>query len=506
MDDTRVHDALHELAGAAPEAPALWDRTRRRITRRRQRRIGATALAVVGVLAIGTGVVTSVTTNGDDDGDRISAGPSAVADAPDEILAVVGGKLTVLSTADGSVRRELAALPGAVTEVSSVPSGRWITYTQLDARTEPCSASPALVQADADGSDAHVIVGGGIGASPIVSPDGRWVAYRKSECQSAIVTVGITSLETGQNFLVSLSGSASGAGEWPMAFTPDSSRLLITDGDAYALVSVPDGSERETVDLPQTSPIAAFISEHEVAATRYRGLTTDSVVAIDLQSGEERQLFEVPGRQITSLTYDAPSDTLLAVAINLDGPTNGVIVTYDAQGVHRGPEIAGLSSGAWYAPTVTAPASTTTSVVPETTTSSHRGCGHDDHRAVHGIDGASADRCRRVHGLSHGRARDARGRVPRRGRVAAGEGRRARRLPARRTDRRAQGRRGRRELDPGKPCTQVEVRVLGVASDSHAGFDYRLYLLQETPGGRWKVVAAEQRDLCSRGYDGSVCV
>ena len=185
MDDTRIHDALHELAGAAPEAPALWDRTRRRITRRRQRRIGVTALAVVGVLTIGAGVVTSVTTSGDDDADRISAGPSAVADAPDEILAVVGGKLTVLSAADGSVRRELPALPGAVTEVSSVPSGRWITYTQLDARTEPCSASPALVQANADGSDAHVIVGGGIGASPIVSPDGRWVAYRKSECQSA---------------------------------------------------------------------------------------------------------------------------------------------------------------------------------------------------------------------------------------------------------------------------------------------------------------------------------
>ena len=232
MDDTRIHDALHELAGAAPEAPALWDRTRRRITRRRQRRIGVTALAVVGVLTIGAGVVTSMTTSGDDDADRISAGPSAVADAPDEILAVVGGKLTVLSAADGSVRRELPALPGAVTEVSSVPSGRWITYTQLDARTEPCSASPALVQANADGSDAHVIVGGGIGASPIVSPDGRWVAYRKSECQSASVTAGITSLETGQNFLVSLGDNASGSGEGPMAFTPDSSRLLITHGDS----------------------------------------------------------------------------------------------------------------------------------------------------------------------------------------------------------------------------------------------------------------------------------
>ena len=52
----------------------------------------------------------------------------------------------------------------------------------------------------------------------------------------------------------------------------------------------------------------------------------------------------------------------------------------------------------------------------------------------------------------------------------------------------------------------VEVRVLGVASDSHAGFDYRLYLLQETPGGPWKVVSAELRDLCSRAFDGSVCV
>ena len=53
---------------------------------------------------------------------------------------------------------------------------------------------------------------------------------------------------------------------------------------------------------------------------------------------------------------------------------------------------------------------------------------------------------------------------------------------------------------------QVEVRVLGVTSDSHAGFDYRLYLLQEQPGGPWKVVAAEVRDLCSRAFDGSVCV
>ena len=53
---------------------------------------------------------------------------------------------------------------------------------------------------------------------------------------------------------------------------------------------------------------------------------------------------------------------------------------------------------------------------------------------------------------------------------------------------------------------QVEVRVLGVASDSHAGFDYRLYLLQETPGGPWMVVSAEVRDLCSRAFDGSVCV
>jgi hypothetical protein len=505
MDDTRVHDALHELAGAAPEAPALWDRTRQRITRRRQRRIGATALAVVGVLAIGTGVVSAVTTHSDDDGGRISAGPSVVADAPDEILAVVGGKLTVLSTADGSVRGELAALPGAVSQVSSVPSGPWITYTQLDARTEPCSASPALVQADADGSDAHVIVGGGIGASPIVSPDGRWVAYRKSECQSAIGTVGITSLGTAQNFLVSLSGRASGAGEGPMAFTPDSSRLLITDGDAYALVSVPDGSERETVDLPQTSPIAAFISEHEVAATRYRGLTTDSVVAIDLQSGEERPLFEVPGRQITSLTYDAPSDTLMAVAISLDGATNGVIVTYDAQGVHRGPEIAGLSSAAWYAPTVTAPASTTTSVVPETTTSTTAAAattttapftgstvppptgvaGFTDYRTV-GLETLDAAYLAEAESpqakvdelVAFLRAEPIEGRKGAEGAVNSIQGNRA----------------------------QVEVRVLGVASDSHAGFDYRLYLLQETPGARWKVVAAEQRDLCSRGYDGSVCV
>jgi hypothetical protein len=53
---------------------------------------------------------------------------------------------------------------------------------------------------------------------------------------------------------------------------------------------------------------------------------------------------------------------------------------------------------------------------------------------------------------------------------------------------------------------QVEVRVVGLADDSIGGRDWRLHLLQEQPGGPWTVVAVEQRDLCSRGFDGSVCV
>ncbi|MGH8977387.1 MAG: hypothetical protein ACRDV7_04870, partial [Acidimicrobiia bacterium] len=53
---------------------------------------------------------------------------------------------------------------------------------------------------------------------------------------------------------------------------------------------------------------------------------------------------------------------------------------------------------------------------------------------------------------------------------------------------------------------RVEVRVLGVADDAHDGYDYRLYLLQEQPGGPWKVVAAESRGLCSRAFDGTFCV
>jgi hypothetical protein len=53
---------------------------------------------------------------------------------------------------------------------------------------------------------------------------------------------------------------------------------------------------------------------------------------------------------------------------------------------------------------------------------------------------------------------------------------------------------------------RVEVRVLGVADDAHDGYDYRLYLLQERPGGPWKVVAAESRGLCSRAFDGTFCV
>jgi hypothetical protein len=53
---------------------------------------------------------------------------------------------------------------------------------------------------------------------------------------------------------------------------------------------------------------------------------------------------------------------------------------------------------------------------------------------------------------------------------------------------------------------QIEVRVIGYADDSIGGRDYRLYLLQEQPGGPWIVVGAEERDLCSRGFDGTFCV
>ena len=178
MDDARVHEALNELAREAPDAPSLWDRTQRRITHRRHRRTRLSAIAIVAILAIGAGTVVAVTRDTDDN--RITAGPSTVADPPEEILGVIDGKLVVI---DGSQKRDLVVPHATIAEVSTAPGASWIVYTSARRADRARAVGPALVE-----GAARRITGpkpSWVEVITLPTPESRrrcWVAYAKSEC------------------------------------------------------------------------------------------------------------------------------------------------------------------------------------------------------------------------------------------------------------------------------------------------------------------------------------
>jgi hypothetical protein len=493
-DDSRVREVLGRIADDAPGPATLWDTTQRRIGRRRHRRALLAGVAAVVVLALGGATVAAVTSgDGDEPSVAVEPEPRPEPELP-TIVAVVNGRLVAMSP-DGTVLRPIGNEDPAhpIVEVAGSPRGRWIAFTQSFPPTPGCSDTPKLNEVSAEPPhEFDTLVGASI-RSPLASPDGSMVAYEMREC-GQVGDVGITTLGAdNENFRFAVPG------ERPLAWTLDSQRILVVQGEGeYRLANVPRGEERDNAELPAGAHAAAFISDSEVALAITSPLDGEEVAAYDVTTGAKRQLMTVENRVVTTLSFDPETKALLAVATSDDG--TGALIVRRGNG-QQASIIPGLTAATWAStPTevdqsmmssTTAPtASSTTTTAPTTTTipivttgtlpPPDGFAGYTDWRRVDlstlgetFLAGAASPQAKvdAMVAAFRAEAEFIEGRRDVLGFVTTVSGNRA----------------------------QVEVRVIGFADDSVGGSDYRLYLLQEQDGEPWIVVAMEQRDLCLRG-------
>ena len=358
-------DALVGVAGEAPDAPALWDRTQRRITKRRRRRAGIGAVAVIGVLTIGAGAGVAITSG--DDVNRLVAGSGASPDAPDEILGLENGRLAILSAKDGSVVGRVPSSSGGddrldfLSDVTAVVGSSSIITVRVAVSSDPCGMQ-ALHRESVDTSESVPLVVNA--ASPLLSPDGETVAYTTGACVNA-GNVGIADTSTGASVI-----NEPYEGVFPLAWTPDSKSLLVVgfitepseDPPRYWLVT-PNDDGRRPLELPTGVHAATFLSDDELlVAYSDESISTarddpplledledsrTTLATVALATGETRIVHSFEGRA-RSISFDPASGAALIVAVNPQA--SPALLIFDGGKVTAGPRLEGLEAAVWFVP------------------------------------------------------------------------------------------------------------------------------------------------------------
>jgi hypothetical protein len=141
-----------------------------------------------------------------------------------EIAAAIGDKLVVLAADDGRTVRTLATAPSLRTigPFSASPDGSDVYYSLIDSCDRPTEIW--RVPSDGAGEPTRVALGG----LPLVSPDGRWLAFAERltldhPCLYDVDLV-VRDLTTGEEIRFPVAG---GGFVEPLAWYPDSTKLVV---------------------------------------------------------------------------------------------------------------------------------------------------------------------------------------------------------------------------------------------------------------------------------------
>jgi Tol biopolymer transport system component len=215
VPDDRLTQQLRRAAdyGAekarGPDPGAIWRRGRSR-RRRRLAVAAATACLLAGGLVIGDTV--------DLPEPAEPALPSVT--APASFLAEVGGRVAVVSTANGQVVRYLTGQPAG--QFAFAPNERGDTVWFSDS-----GACPSLYRIPSAGG-AAIKVDAALNAESIaISQDGSKLAYRPFGCSGPSTAIGVLDLRTGEKRTWSYSARGEVLG--PMTWSPDGRHLAFVE-------------------------------------------------------------------------------------------------------------------------------------------------------------------------------------------------------------------------------------------------------------------------------------
>ena len=199
--------------------------------------------------------------------------------APDVIVAGPEGVQIFSSVEKTLVRTLLEGSPAdGLSGVAVAPDGS--VYASRISAHQGCErdAMPELVRVNASTGKAVRVVHGA--SAPLVSPDGRWVAYSlQDSCASRVL--GVTDLTTGRNHRVEVNASS----PIPVAWSPDSETLLFRledlaqPGRYMRWTRVPDPQTLQPIEglLPPFTTAAAFMPDGRLVVAGVRHAEARSV-------------------------------------------------------------------------------------------------------------------------------------------------------------------------------------------------------------------------------------
>lgn len=315
--------ALRRAAGNPPSDVGDWDTLRSRaVTRRRHKKlhVGA-ALATVAIVAAGLGVAT----RGSDDSHRVVATPPRSGEIVAEVSDHGVPTFVVLSATDGHVVRTLTSRPGlSYGAAMSVPASGGPIYATFSRPEGPGGCTnvgslPAVGTIPRKGGTIDLLLGDS--SNPVVSADGRWLAYEIDVTCFATPTLGLTNVVTGTNYRP-FEGNTQAA-VTPLAIAPDGSKLVFLAGApgnhleqraAFVMNRLPFDQSPQRLTMPGPVEAAAYLPDGQLVLA-YLLAGTHHIVTVDGSGAIVEQLFASTTGASVQLSAD-PSGRLLIVFDN----------------------------------------------------------------------------------------------------------------------------------------------------------------------------------------------
>jgi Tol biopolymer transport system component len=316
-----IEDRLRDALGNEPGSDSTrgrWDGVRERARRVRSRRQRTRAtIALVAVLAIAGGLVSVLSR--DDPGPNVAVGPVPSA----EIAALVGDQLVVLSADDGHVVRVLQnGIKPALTfgGITATPDGQSVYFTKLVHR-RPCD-TPTIVRVPVAGGPEEVL--SAPAAHPLVSPDGRTLAFANGACGSdgaywSLVLHNLRLGSTSVDQITSVDIENDAGSLEVLSWSPDSQRVLVgtyghTEPNAeMPLIKVFDRATSQFTPLAVTeaTDTAAFLPDGRIIVSLHLDEGGHRIVELNEDGSLGKTLLETKTAGVLHAMRVGPDGELL---------------------------------------------------------------------------------------------------------------------------------------------------------------------------------------------------
>jgi sugar lactone lactonase YvrE len=377
----RLRRALHGVTPDTESNPASWEQITGRAHRlRTQRRVLGSAVALIAVLALTLATLAATGAFDNDTSRSVVATPTPTSQAAhDDIVAALDHSVVVLSSEDGHIVRTLYDGLNQGGGIAVAPDGGYVYFTrgQRGCDANLPQGTGGISRIGLTGASPGDVIGGAF--DPLISPDGRWLAYSFASCDAPDAQhIGVLDLSTNTRYWP-LDGTGPEHAV-PVAWSGDSHSLLYLNsvGHVFRIDGVPQPAGAGTDLIPgyDGSVSTATLTHNNSLLIASQQAQTFVVQHFDQVPGGIGIRFIAEGQSPTTMAFDLGDRLLLHSADGTLSVQEGTSTETTWQSGHTYPTDPRVLRhdvrGAAWIPNAASSTPTTTTTAPETTTSTTR--------------------------------------------------------------------------------------------------------------------------------------